>query len=139
MEQHIKELREKFAGIEDRLSDREMRIFDIMRYISNSQATDDRALIVENYNRGRGPHLVLSVVATNSRISNEYHILGLEPREVENLKKKLEMWNFIHVPKFQIPFWSLNIYGGPKTNSWEFFGDVYEMEIKDIRKFKFDM
>jgi hypothetical protein len=137
--EYIKWLKENYAGLVGRLSERELRIFDMMKYVSNSQATHDRDQAIANFKRGLGAHLAASSVLTNSKITNGSQILGLELREVENLIIKLEMWELMYVPKFQIPFYSMKIYGEAENNEWEFFGEPQKANFRNIKKGKINL
>lgn len=133
MEKYIKELRERYEGIEARLTDREMRIFDLIKYVTTCMETNGRQEIIKNLKRSKGPRLAESTFVTNLRGDNP--IPDLELREVNNLIIKLEMWGVMHIPNFGIPFYSMNIYGGQKTTDWLFFGEVYETNLRTIKKF----
>lgn len=87
MKQSIQELRERYEGIQDRLTDREIQILDIMRYVSNSQADWDRQIVLSNLRKKRGAHYPLSVHVTNLKIKNSNSIPNLEVREINNLTR----------------------------------------------------
>ena len=134
MEKYIQELRERYEGIQSSLTDREIILLDTMRYVSNSQCTVDRNLVISNLRKGLGAHYPVSVYITNKGSNQE--LPNLELREVFNLIQKLEYWKVVYIPKFGIPIWSLNIFGGPKTKDFEFFGAIIEVEPKNIKKIK---
>ncbi|MER2079007.1 hypothetical protein [Psychrobacillus psychrotolerans] len=135
MNNYMKEIRERYEGIQERLSDREMKIFDLMMYVSNSNGVTDRDETIRNLKKKKGMHLAGSTFITNEKIDNSSAIPELEIREVNNLITKLEMWNLLFLPKFLVPFWSMSIYGGSE-NDWLILGDIYEVNKKDIRKVK---
>lgn len=130
----IKELREIYEGVQDRLSDRELRILSMMRDISKREATIDRDETVKNLKRGLANHLAGSTFKFNSMVIDEEKIPNLELREVVNLIKKLEMWELMYLPKFQIPFWSGKIFGETKENLWVFFEEIYEGTLRAVKK-----
>jgi hypothetical protein len=134
--EYVKYLKEHYEGLAERLSDRELLIFDLMKYISNSQVYTDRDQTISNYKRGIAAHLAASTILTNAKVTNENHIVCLELREVINLIRKLETWELMYVPKFQIPFYSMKIYGEEGGNVWEFFGQLYEVSFRDIKRGK---
>ena len=132
----IREMRERFSGIEARLTDRELHILDLIKYLSNDQSTARRNETISNLKMKKGTHIVGSTYITNQKVNNS--IPDLELREISNLVEKLEMWKVMYIPKFGIPFFSAAIYGkDAPENEWLFFGNVYEATFKEIKKYSF--
>ncbi len=132
---YVQELRELYEGIESRLTDREIRIFDLLKYVSNCQSDVDRQKMIKHLKRGEGPDLIGSTYVTNLKVNNA--IPNLEIREINNIVKKLEMWGMLHIPRFGIPFFSMRIYGSPEPKAWLFFGEIYEATFQEIKKHSF--
>lgn len=133
--EYINELRERFEGIQNRLTNREIKIFDLMKYVSNSYSSIGRVEAIKNLKKGKALHLAGSTFVTNGKIDNGSAIPELELREINNLITKLEMWNYLYIPNFLLPFWSMSIYGGSE-NEWSILGETYEISKRDIRKVK---
>ncbi|MDT9027878.1 hypothetical protein [Rossellomorea yichunensis] len=132
MKKYIQELRELYEGVQNRLTDREMIIFDTMRYVSNSQCSVDREQTIFYLKQGRGAHYPTSTYVTNQ--GSNLELPDLEIREITNLIAKLESWGLLYIPNFGVPIWSMNIFGGPKTNDYQFFGFTIELDPRNVKK-----